>query len=24
MPDEYRDFPPARTLGDLGALTQEA
>lgn len=24
MPDEYRDFPPARTLSDLGALTQDA
>ena len=24
MPDEYPDFPPARTLSDLGALTQEA
>jgi 2-haloacid dehalogenase len=24
MPDEYRDFPPARTLSDLGALMQEA
>jgi 2-haloacid dehalogenase len=24
MPDEYGDFPPARTLSDLGALTQEA
>ena len=24
MPDEYADFPPARTLNDLGALTQEA
>ena len=24
MPDEYLDFPPARTLSDLGALTQEA
>jgi 2-haloacid dehalogenase len=23
MPDEYPDFPPARTLQDLGALTQE-
>jgi len=23
-PDEYRDFPPARTLSDLGALMQEA
>jgi 2-haloacid dehalogenase len=24
MPDEYADFPPARTLSDLGALTQDA
>ncbi|HET7164622.1 MAG TPA: haloacid dehalogenase type II [Pseudolabrys sp.] len=24
MPDEYADYPPARTLTDLGALTQEA
>ena len=24
MPDEYRDFPPARTLSDLGAPMQEA
>jgi 2-haloacid dehalogenase len=24
MPDEYREFPPARTLSDLGALMQEA
>jgi 2-haloacid dehalogenase len=24
MPDEYRDFPPARMLSDLGALMQEA
>ncbi|HEX3338550.1 MAG TPA: haloacid dehalogenase type II [Pseudolabrys sp.] len=24
MPDEYGDFPPARTLSDLVALTQEA
>ncbi len=23
MPDEYQDFPPARTLSDLGALMQE-
>src|SRR5262245_22613397 len=24
MPDEYQDFPPARTLNDLGALAQIA